>query len=186
MSGIHVPTNKFTLFQNIRFDSVFYLSCASRSPSFDGGGFLMCGCLALLDLRSAMLTLVGTVCRRRIHLPVPFKKLCPESTFRQINSRCFKTSVLTAFFYLSCASRSPSFDGGGFLMCGCLALLDLRSAMLTLVGTACRRRIHLQTYKFTLFQNIRFDSVFLFVLRCALPIFRCARGFCAANAGATK
>ena len=143
----------------------------------------------------------------RIHLPPPFKKICPESTFRQINSRCFKTSVLTAFFiclalrathltmgvdslwvvalrfstgglrcsrssalraavestskhinsrcfktfvltaffYLSCASRSPSFDGRGFLVCGCLALLDRRSAMLTLVGTACRRRIHLQT-----------------------------------------
>ena len=79
----------------------------------------------------------------RIHLPPPLKRLCPESTFRQINSRCFKTFVLTAFFYLSCASRSPSFDGRGFLVCGCLALLDRRSAMLTLVGTACRRRIHL-------------------------------------------
>ena len=99
MSGIHFPTNKFTLFQNFRFDSVFYLSCAARYPSYDG---------------------------------------------------C------------------------GFLMGGCPALLDRRSAMLTLVGTACRRRIHLQTYKFTLFQNIRFDSVFLFVLRFALPIFRWA------------
>ena len=32
--------------------------------------------------------------------------------------------------------------------------------------------IHFPTNKFTLFQNIRFDSVFLFVLRCALPILR--------------
>ena len=74
--------------------------------------------------------------RRAIHLPVTFKKLCPESTFRQINSRCFKTSVLTAFFYLSCASRSPSFDGSGSLVVGCLALLALRAAMLTHIRCA--------------------------------------------------
>ncbi len=161
MSGIHFPTNKFTLFQNFRFDSVFYLSCAARYPSCDGRGFLVCGCLALLDRRSAMLTLVGTACRRRIHL----------QTYK---FTLFQNIRFDSVFYLSCASRYPSCDGRGFLVCGCLALLDRRSAMLTLVGTACRRRIHLQTYKFTLFQNIRFDSVFLFVLRFALPIFRWA------------
>ena len=164
MSGIHVPTNKFTLFQNIRFDSVFYLSCAARSPSFDGGGFLVCGCLALLDLRSAMLTLVGTACRRRIHL----------QTYKFM---LFQNFRFDSVFYLSCASRSPSFDGGGFLVCGCLALLDRRSAMLTLVGTACRRRIHLQTYKFTLFQNIRFDSVFYLSCAARSPSFDVREAF---------
>ena len=54
--------------------------------------------------------------RRAIHLPVPFKKLCPESTFRQINSRCFKTSVLTAFF-ICLALRAPHLSMGVDSLC---------------------------------------------------------------------
>ena len=49
-AGIHFPANKNTLFQNIRFDSVFIYRCASRLPSADGSGFLGGGCIALRDL----------------------------------------------------------------------------------------------------------------------------------------
>ena len=97
---------KIRCFKTSVLTAFFLFRCASRSPSFDGSGFLMGGCLALLALRAAMLTLVGTACRRRIHLPPPFEKNVPESTSRQINLRCFKASVLTAFFLFRCASRS--------------------------------------------------------------------------------
>ena len=99
------------------------------------------GCLARLDLRSAMLTHVGALRLRRILAGLSF--FCGK----RAASRC-RTAPLSqfdrfapsgVFLFARCFSLRQKQDYS--LSGGCLALLDLRSAMLTHVGALRLRRI---------------------------------------------